>query len=231
VSKASDNLLLAGLAPRDRRALFDDARPVPLQAGAMLAEAGNPLEHAYFPFDSSISLSVSVAGKQPSVVGLVGCEGMLGVPLILGSSTSGFSARVQGAGQAWQIEAPKFIAALADCAALRTLMNRYVHVHLLQMALSAACRSSHRMEGRLARWLLMSRDRAHSEQISLTHERLAGLLGVRRAGVTLAASSLQERALIRYTRGHVLVLDGRGLEAVACACYAGEKQVYARFMG
>src|SRR5687767_6626181 len=134
VSKASDNLLLAGLAPRDRRALFDDARPVPLQAGAMLAEAGNPLEHAYFPLDSSISLSVSVAGKQPSVVGLVGCEGMLGVPLILGSPTSGFSARVQGAGQAWQIEAPKFSAALADCAALRTLMNRYVHVHLLQMA-------------------------------------------------------------------------------------------------
>ncbi|HET9472605.1 MAG TPA: Crp/Fnr family transcriptional regulator, partial [Steroidobacteraceae bacterium] len=218
----ADNLLLAALAAPERNSLISGTEPVVLRAGDSLAEAGKRLAHVYFPIDSSISLAVPVAGHPPLEVGLVGFEGMLGIALVLGASGSAFSAVVQGAGCAWRVDADRFKRELAENRSLRLCMNAYVHVRLLQVAQTAACKNFHLVEARLARWLLMSRDRARSDRISLTHEMLSHLLGVRRAGVTLAAHAFQKQALISYVRGQIVLLDARGLEAVACPCYAGE---------
>ena len=227
----ADNLLLAALAAPERSALISGNDPVVLRAGDSLAEAGKRLAHVYFPIDSSISLAVPVAGHPPLEVGLVGYEGMLGIALVLGESRSAFTAVVQGAGRSWCVDARRFTRQLGESRLLRLRMNAYVHVRLLQVAQTAACKNFHLVEARLARWLLMSRDRARSDRISLTHEMLSRLLGVRRAGVTQAAHALQKRALISYVRGHIELLDTRGLEAAACTCYAGEKRTYARFIG
>jgi hypothetical protein len=227
---ARKNLLLAGLEVKNRGALLAETTPVTLRCGETLADVGEPLANVFFPIDSSISLAVTVARKSPVVIGLVGFEGMLGMSLILGTALSGFRGLVQGEGLAWCVNAERFTRELKANAAWRSTLNRYVHVRLLQVAHGAACRSSHLVEARLASWLLKSRDRARCDRISLTHEMLSQLLGVRRAGVTLAASALQDRALIRYTRGHILLLDASGLEAAACACYAGEKRTYSRYM-
>ena len=230
MSVLPNNLLLGALAAPDRNALISGSEPVVLRAGDTLSEAGKRLAAVYFPIDSSISLTVPVAGQPPLEVGLIGYEGMLGVPLILGASMSAFHAVVQGAGRAWCVDAGRFTRQLEKSRPLRLRMNAYAHVHLLQVAQTAACKNFHLVEARLARWLLMSRDRARSDRISLTHEMLSQLLGVRRAGVTLAANSLQRRALISYARGQIELLDASGLEAAACACYAGEKRTYSRFM-
>jgi CRP-like cAMP-binding protein len=230
VRSARKNLLLAGLEVKTRGALLSETSPVILRCGEILTEVGQRVSHVFFPIDSSISLSVPVVGQSPLVIGLVGFEGMLGMSLILGTELSGFRGLVQGEGLAWRIDAERFTRELKANLAWRSTMHRYVHVRLLQVAHGAACRSSHLVEARLASWLLKSGDRARSDRISLTHEMLSHLLGVRRAGVTLAASALQDRALIRYTRGHILLLDAGGLEAAACPCYAGERQTYSRYM-
>ena len=225
-----DNLLLARLAPRDRRRLLAAGERVHLLAGSVLAEAGDPLAHAIFPIDSSISVLVPLARLPPLEVGLIGREGMLGLPLEFGSGASVLRAVVQGAGSAWRVDAARFSRQLGASAGLHAALNRYGHVRFAQLAQTVACKSFHRLEQRLARWLLMSADRASCNELLLTHEFLAQTLGVRRAGVTLAARALQERRLIRYARGHVALLDVRALEAVACSCYATEKKTYARLM-
>ena len=219
-----DNLLLGALAAPDRIALISGTDPVVLRAGDALSEAGKRLANVYFPIDSSISLIVPVAGQPLLEVGLIGYEGMLGIPLVLGASTSAFRAVVQGTGRAWRVDAGRFTRQLEESRQFRRRMNAYAHVLLLQLAQTVACKNFHLVEERLARWLLMSRDRARCDRISLTHELLSKLLGVRRAGVTLAANALQKRALISYARGQIVLLDTRGLEAAACKCYAGKSE-------
>jgi CRP-like cAMP-binding protein len=230
VPTGSNNLLLEGLGARDRQKLFADMEPVTLKPGDTLSESGRRMSHVFFPVDSAASLIVIGAGHSPLEVGLVGREGMLGVPLILGASNAAFRSVVQIAGRAWRMDAARFTGQLDANPALRQRMNRYAHVRLVQIAGTVGCKSSHRVEGRLARWLLMSRDRARTDELALTHECLSGLLGVRRAGVTLAATALRRNNLIRYARGHIELLDLRGLAAVACPCYANDKATYARFM-
>jgi CRP-like cAMP-binding protein len=227
---ASNNLLIKGLGARDRQDLLSATESVSLLAGEALSESGRRMTHVFFPIDSAASLIVTGLGHSALEVGLVGREGMLGVPLILGGSNAAFRSVVQIAGRAWRMEAAHFIRQLDGNPALRQRMNRYAHVRLVQIAGAVGCKSFHRVEGRLARWLLMSRDRAKSDELALTHENLSSLLGVRRAGVTLAASALRRRNLIRYVRGHIELLDPRGLASVACACYSNDKATYARFM-
>ena len=226
----TNNLLLAQLGTAERRALLAGTQPVTLRAGEPIFDVGKLVARVIFPIECSVSLMSCSAGQPLVEAGLIGREGMLGLSLLFGVSVSAFRAVVQGPGRAWCLEPTHFTAQLAHNAALRQRLHRYVYVRLLQLAQSSACMGIHRIEGRLARWLLMSRDRARSGELALTHEELASILGVRRAGVTIAASALQERGLIRYARGHIEVLDDFGLEAAACPCYTNEIKIYARLM-
>ncbi|HET7527249.1 MAG TPA: Crp/Fnr family transcriptional regulator, partial [Burkholderiaceae bacterium] len=189
------NNLIERLPGRDRAALLDIAKPVPLDIGAAMYTAGEPTRHVYFPTDGFISL-VTATGDEPGLeVGMVGSEGMLGAQLALGVSISPLRAMVQGQGSALRVDAAPFRRRLATSTALRSELNRYLYVLMAQLATSAACTRFHGVGPRLARWLLMSHDRAHADTFRLTHEFLAFMLGVRRVGITRAATELQQRGL------------------------------------
>lgn len=218
------------MSAEDRARLLGDHAPIDLRFSQTLNEPGDRIRYVYFPIDSFISLITPGLERAQLEIGLVGNEGMLGVPLLLGVNVSPLRTLVQGAGHAWRIDAAHFIQVIESHASIRTALNRYLYVFLAQLMQTATCTRFHLVEARLARWLLMSRDRAHSSQFHVTHEFLAYMLGVRRVGVTGAASALQRRKLIRYRRGDVSVLDVRGLENAACSCYATDKKIYARIL-
>jgi CRP-like cAMP-binding protein len=205
--------------------------PIDLTVSESLSEAGEHIRHVYFPVDGFISLITPAQGRGQLEIGLVGSEGMLGLPVLLGVNVSPLRAMVQGAGKAWRVDAAALRQELASHAGMRATFNRYLYVVLAQLMQTATCTRFHHIEARLARWLLMTRDRAHSDQFHITHEFLALMLGVRRVGVTSAASALQRRKVIRYHRGDISILDVQGLERAACACYAIDNQIYARILG
>ena len=227
----AENHLIALLPRRDRVSLLAACEPVGLELGTVLCEPGEPTRHAYFPRDGFISLVTAVEGEPGLEVGMVGREGMLGAQLALGVRAIPLHALVQGAGTAWRIAAAPFRHALSDSKALQLSLHRYVYVLMAQLATSAACTRFHRVAPRLARWLLMTQDRAHSDSFHLTHELLAHMLGVRRVGITGAACDLQRHGLIRYHRGDITVLDRAGLEAAACSCYAADRRAYDATLG
>ena len=157
---------------------------------------------------------------------LVGDEGMLGIPLLLGVPTSQVHSQVQGVGSALRMSAPRFRRELKASPALRETLDHYLYIRFGQLSRTAACNRFHLVEERLARWLLMTADHAHSPTFHITHEFLATMLGVRRVGVTKAASALQRRKLIRYSRGNVEIRDRPGLERAACGCYRADLDTY-----
>jgi CRP-like cAMP-binding protein len=228
---AAGNRLLAGLPAKDRKPLMARCEEVELSFGQVLDEPGERIGHVYFPVDSFVSLVTKAAGEASLEVGLVGDEGMHGVSLVLGIDASPLHALVQGAGPAYRMSAHAFRRECAARPALQRVLNRYLYVLMSQLAQSAACTRYHMIEARLARWLLMTQDRAHAETFSVTHEFLAWMLGVRRVGVTGAASALQRRQLISYRRGVVTVLNRRGLESASCPCYEINRNVYERILG
>ncbi len=222
---------LIELLPRaDRTRLLSICEPTELVLSEVLCEPGKTTRHVYFPTDGFISLVTLVEGHPALEVGMVGREGMVGAQLALGVVTAPLRALVQGSGAAWRIATKAFQAELVRSAALQRSLNRYLYVLMGQLATSAACLRYHLIGPRLARWLLMTQDRAHSDTFHVTQEFLAYMLGVRRVGVTAAAGALQRSGLITYTRGELTVLDRAGLEAAACSCYASDRQTYAKLL-
>lgn len=203
---------------------------VELAFGEVLCEPGDRIRHVYFPTASFISLISSVDDGSRLEVGLVGTEGMFGVSLLLGVNVFSLRAIVQGAGPALRMEAAQFSRELKRNPVSAKKLNLYLYVLVSQFAQMAACARYHVVEARLARWLLMTRDRARANEFRITQEFLAYMLGVRRAGITRAASSLQKRRLIRYSRGNMTILDGRSLEAASCECYGAARGLHARLM-
>jgi CRP-like cAMP-binding protein len=216
----STNKLIAGVPSKERVRLLADCEPVDLVFGEMLYEADKPIEHVYFPLKGFISLVTTLEGRQPLEMALIGNEGMLGATLTLGVKVAPMHAVVQGAGTALRMSGTQLIRSLIDSPALHRTLDSYLYVSLAQLTQSFACTRFHEIEPRLARWLLMTHDRAHADHFHLTHEYLAAMLGVRRSGVSIAASALQLRKLIRYSRGEISILNRRGLEAASCGCYA-----------
>jgi len=222
---------LIELLPRAaRRTLLALCEPVDLVFSDKLSSTAEVTRYAYFPVNATISLVTEIDGKPVLEVGMVGREGMVGAELVLGVSASPVHAVVQGAGSAWRIPTRAFRRELAASPALRLCLNRYIYVLMAQFGASAACLRYHLIGPRLARWLLMMQDRAHSDHFFVTQEFLSYMLGVRRVGITAAAGSLQRGGLIEYRRGALSVLSRRGLEAAACGCYAADRRSYSALL-
>jgi hypothetical protein len=227
------NLLLSALPAKTQRKLLAQQEPVSLTLSDSLFEHGQRARHVYFPIDAFVSLLTPGAndGSAALEVALVGNEGMVGNWLSLGVDAAPLRGLVQGGGLAWRVDAKTFRREVAASQDLRDVLDRYLYVQLVQLAQTASCTRFHVVEARLARWLLMTKDRAHSRKFCITHQFLAYMLGVRRAGVTRAAASLKRRNLIRYSRGDLEIVDVRGLEKAACSCYATDRETYYRVLG
>lgn len=219
------NSLLAALPRREYQHLATSIEPVTLTFGEVLYEAEKPIRHVYFPSDSLVSLLTLVDKHMALEIGLVGREGMLGIPVALGINYSPVRALVQGTGTAMRMTSAHFRSEYGKCGLLHKELNRYIHERLVQITQTAACNRFHPVEARLARWLLMTRDRMGSNHFHHTQELLGNMLGVLRVAVTKAAGALQRRNLINYSRGEINILDGKGLEAAACQCYQIVKDV------
>jgi CRP-like cAMP-binding protein len=225
------NRLLAGLPSRTRNEMLEDCERVELTLGELLSEPAEMLRYAYFPADGFISLMAKVDGHTTLELGLVGNEGMYSPSSMLGSDVSPLRALVQGSGGALRMKTTDLRRAADASTALRDTLNRYMCVIVAQLAQTAVCNSFHRIEARLARWLLMTQDRAHTDRLSLTHGLLATMLGVRRSGISIAAATLQTRKMIHYSRGEITILDRGRLEIVSCECYGAAKKIYRRYLG
>ena len=213
------NRLLDAVPRNHCQPLLAGLESVKLTFGEVLYEPGDSIRHVYFPSDALVSLLTLADGHLALEVGMVGHEGMVGLPLALGISVSPVRALVQGTGTAMRMTAARFRKEFRRCLPLQRVLYRYSHVLMAQVTQTAACNRFHVVEARLARWLLMTRDRVRSDQFRLTHEFLGAMLGVRRVGVTKAARALQKRKLISYSRGNITILDRQGLEAASCQCY------------
>ena len=222
----TENHLIESLPRADKARLLAICEPTQLVLSEILCEPGDPTRHVYFPTEGFISLVTMAPGHPGPEVGMVGREGMVGAQLALGILAAPLRALVHGSGPAWRIGTKAFLPELARSPALQRSLSRYVYVLMAQLATSAACLRFHLIGPRLARWLLMTQDRAHADSFHVTQEFLAYMLGVRRVGITAAAGSLQRGGLIEYTRGELTVLDRAGLEAVACSCYAIDRHTY-----
>jgi CRP-like cAMP-binding protein len=226
----SENRLLAALPKKEYQHLLPELEHVTLTFGNIIFEPGDTIRHVYFPNDSIISLLSAVEDRALLEVGLVGNDGMAGLPVFMGVSKSRNRALVQGSGTAMRMKSAALRKEVGDSGALRNLLHRYTHSLLTQISQSAACNRFHMVNARLARWLLMTHDRVKGDEFYLTQEFISHMLGVRREQVTLAASTLQKRKLISYSRGQIKILNRTGLEVVSCNCYKVVKEEYDTFL-
>jgi len=213
------NQLIAGLPLKERRQVLRLSEPVDLVFGTVLCEADVPLQYAYFPLTSLISLSAITPDHQPLGMAMIGNEGLLGSTLALGVHSARLRSVVYGSGLALSLTATQLRRVLHDSPGLSSALMRHSLALMGQLLQTAACNSFHEVEMRLARWLLMTDDRSSAERFHLTHQFLADLLGVQRSAVTIAAGRLQSKKIIGYTRGQITILSRSGLEAVSCECY------------
>jgi CRP-like cAMP-binding protein len=219
------NRVLASIPAQEYKRLQAHLEPINLNFAELLYEPGMAIGYVYFPIDCLISLLTAVDKRRTLEVGMVGNEGMAGMPFILGMGVSGVRAIVQGAGIALRMASTPFRIEFKRNPPLQEALYRYTYALMAQISQTAACNRFHEAEARLSRWLLMTRDRVGSDEFLLTHEFLAHMLGLRREGVTEAATALKKRKLINYVRGKIQILDVRGLKASSCSCYQIVKTV------
>jgi CRP-like cAMP-binding protein len=227
----STNYLLASLPRADRELVAASCDLAELPFGESICLPGQAIRHVYFPTDSYISLITPGGTSENLEVGMVGNEGLFGITVLLDVSKSGLRGLVQGGGPALRMTSHRFKQLADQSKPFRQALNRYLYVLTAGFAQTAACGRFHLLDARMARWLLMTQDRAHRDTFRLTHEFLAYMLGVRRAGVTEAAGRLQAQGLIRYARGVLTVLNRAGLEAISCPCYSALKKTYQELLG
>ena len=231
LTPAPRNRLLTALPPGDLARLWPQLERVELVFRDTLHASEEPITAVYFPETGYVSRLAPMDDGDSAEVGLIGPEGMTGLAVVLGGDYDGFELLVQMPGTALQMDAAAFRGALDSIPSLRAGLLRYTLAHFEQVARTAACNGRHMLEVRLARWLLMAHDRVEGDEFPMTHEFMSMMLGVRRAGVTVAASTLQKAGLIRYERGRIEITDRSGLEAATCECYGIARRAYDRLLG
>jgi CRP-like cAMP-binding protein len=222
------NRLLAALPAEDYDRLVPHLERVELELSKILFRPDEPLKYVHFPENSIVSLLTDLSDGYGIEVGLVGNEGIAGVSIAMGTDREPKIATVQGAGTALRMKAGVLRDEAKRGGPLQTYLLRYAHALMSQISQSVVCNVRHRIEGRLARWLLMYHDRKGVDEFKLTHEFIANMLGIRRAGVSMIANKLRRAGLIDYDRGLIRIIDRQGLEAVTCECYAVVKAEFDR---
>jgi len=225
-----DNHLLAALLAQEYERLAPNLELVPMPLGHVLYESGSELRHVYFPTTAIVSLLYVMRDGASAEIAVVGNEGLIGVALFMGGETMPNRAVVQSAGHAYRLKGQLLKEEFNRSGGLQHLLLRYTQALLTQMAQTAVCNRHHTLDQQLCRWLLMSLDRLRSNELVMTQELIANMLGVRREGVTEAAGNLQKAGLIKYRRGHITVIDRAGLEARVCECYAVVKREFERLL-
>ena len=225
------NRLLAALPPEDVTRLLPQLAPVTWALGDVLYEPDRLMAYLYFPTTAVVSLIYTMLDGTTAEMGLVGQEGVVGIALFMGGDTTPNRAIVQVAGEAFRLPAPALRAEFQRGGTVQLALLRYTQALITQISQTAVCNRLHAIEQRLCRWLLLTRDRVPTDQVQMTQEFLAHMLGVRREGVTVAAQHLQEAGLIRYTRGHITILDRPSLEATTCECYQVVRDEFTRLLG
>lgn len=222
------NVVLASIPQRHREFIRAKLQPVTLKFRQVLYEPGRTIGYVYFPIDCLISLLTIVDKRRSLEVGMVGKEGMAGMPFILGVGKSGVRAIVQGGGKALRMSATSFLLEFNKNPPLQQALYRYTFALMTQISQTAACNRFHEADERLARWLLMTRDRVGAPEFFLTQEFLSHMLGLRREAVNLAAGVLKRRGVIYYWRGRLRILNDKELESSACMCYRAVQEIYQR---
>jgi len=226
----SQNHLLAALSADERTRISPRLELVPMPLGEAVCESGIQMRHVYFPTTCIVSLLYVMEDGASAEIAVVGNEGIVGVSLFMGGETTTSRAVVQSAGHAYRLKGQLLKDAFFRAGPMQRLLLRYTQALLTQMAQTAVCNRHHSVDQQLCRWLLLSLDRLPSNQLTMTQELIANMLGVRREGVTEAAGKLQRAGLIRYSRGHITVLDRPGLEARVCECYQVVKKELDRLL-
>ncbi len=224
------NHLLAALPAPVRERLQPHLKLVELPLGKVLYESGDALRHVYFPTDAIVSLLYVMENGASAEISVVGNEGLIGVAVFMGGESTPSRAIVQSAGQAWRLPAQRLKDEFNRHGEMLLLMLRYTQALITQMAQTAVCNRHHSIDQQLCRWLLLSLDRLHGNELTMTQELIANMLGVRREGVTDAAGKLQRLGVIEYNRGHIKVLDRARLEQLSCECYAVVRTETARLL-
>jgi CRP-like cAMP-binding protein len=230
VVEPTQNRLLAALPAAELERWLPRLEPVDMPLGKVLYESGSTMTHVYFPTTSIVSLLYVMEDGASAEIAVVGHEGIVGISLFMGGESTPSRAVVQSAGQGLRLKASLMMQEFNRSGPVLHLLLRYTQALITQMAQTAVCNRHHSLDQQLCRWLLLSLDRVQSDELVMTQELIANMLGVRREGVTEAAHHLQEAGLIRYRRGHITVLDRKGLEYRSCECYAVVKTEYDRLL-
>lgn len=229
-SSPRQNALLAALPDEDYARLLPDLEAIEMPLGHVLYESGAKMRHVYFPTTAIVSLLYVMEDGSSAEIAVAGNEGIVGVSLFMGGETTPSRAVVQSAGHGYRLKGQQLKDEFMRGSAVQHLLLRYTQALLTQMAQTAVCNRHHSLDQQFCRWLLLSLDRLSSNELVMTQELIANMLGVRREGVTEAAGNVQKAGLIEYRRGHITVLDRAGLEARSCECYAVVKREYDRLL-